>query len=184
MKRGRSLRLFGAAGLTLGALSAAGITASSLLLTATPAAAATNPCTSVPSIGLTAEVVATNGQTITSAGGNIDATGCDIGIYVGPGINGVTIGGTPASNGMTISGANDTGIFAEDNSSLTVQNNTIQGNGVAPGRGSFRTVALCWPERTRPRWIPTPSPTTVAAASSSTTTVRSTREPPRREPER
>ena len=53
MKRGRSLpRLFGTAGLTLGALSAAGITASSLLLTATPAAAAT--CFPAGATGLTA----------------------------------------------------------------------------------------------------------------------------------
>ncbi len=69
MKRGRSLRLFGAAGLALGALSAAGITATSLVLTATPAAAATCVPHTVSSIGMTAAVVATNGQTITSAWG-------------------------------------------------------------------------------------------------------------------
>ena len=144
MKWGRRLpRLFGVAGLTLGALSAAGITASSLLLTATPAAAASCPNT-VFSIGMTAAVVATNGQTIDSSGGNIDATGCDIGVYVGPGIDGVTIGGSTASDGVTISGANDTGVFAEDNTALTVENDTIQGNGVNPASGiiSYGGVVL------------------------------------------
>ena len=45
---------------------------------------------------------------------------------------------------MTITGANDTGIFAEDNSGLTVQNDTISGNGVNPGKGiiSFGGVVL------------------------------------------
>ncbi len=133
MKRGRRLpRLFGAAGLTLGALSAAGITTSSLLLTATPAAAA--GCVPAGTTGLTAAVVA-NGTLIDSTGGNIDATGCDIGIYVPPGVNNQTIGGSSASDGITISGANDTGIFAEDNTGLTVESDTIQGNGVAPGSG-------------------------------------------------
>src|SRR5262249_27372146 len=65
----------------------------------------------------------------------LDATGCDIGIYIGPGINGVTVGGASASLGITISGANDTGVFGEENTGLTVENNTIEGNGVNPGKG-------------------------------------------------
>ena len=36
---------------------------------------------------------------------------------------------------MTISGANDTGIFAEANSGLAVENDTVQGNGVDPAKG-------------------------------------------------
>ena len=45
---------------------------------------------------------------------------------------------------MTISGANDTGIFAENNSGLIVENDTIQGNGINPGPGiiSFGGVVL------------------------------------------
>ena len=143
MKVGRRwTRLFGAAGLTVGALSAAGITASSLLLTATPAAAAS--CTTESSIGLTAAVVATTGMTIDSGGGNINATGCDIGIYVPPGADNVVIGGTTASDGVTVSGANDTGIFAEANSALTIENDTVQGNGVDPAKGiiSYGGVVL------------------------------------------
>jgi hypothetical protein len=128
----RSTRLFGAAGLTVGALSAAGITASSLLLTAAPAGAV--GCTSVPALGLTAAVVAT-GTAIDSGGGNIVATGCDIGIYVPPGVDNQLIGGTSASDGVTVSGANDTGIFAEANSALTIENDTVQGNGVDPAKG-------------------------------------------------
>ena len=142
MKKGRSLRLFGAAGLTLGAVSAAGITASSLLLTATPAAAA--GCTTVSSIGMTAAVVANGAPISSGTNGNIDATGCDIGIYVPSTDDNQLIGGPSASDGITISGANDTGIFAENNSGLTVENDTIQGNGINPGPGiiSFGGVVL------------------------------------------
>ena len=132
MKSGRRVaRLVGAAGLTLGALSAAGIAGSSLLFTATPAGAV--GCTSVPAIGLSAAIVATNGQTIATQ--TVNATGCDIGIYVGPAVNGVTIGGATTADAVTVTGANDTGIFAEDNSGLTVQNDTITGNGVQPASG-------------------------------------------------
>ena len=119
MKLGRRLpRLVGVAGLTVGALSAAGITATSLLVTAPPAGAA--GCSPAGATGLTASMVATPGQTIDASSigsSTLDATGCDIGIYVPPSADGVTIGSTTtAGDGITISGANDTGIFAEQNS--------------------------------------------------------------------
>ena len=50
------------------------------------------------STGLTARIVATSGQTIS---GKVDATGCDIGIYIGPGITNVKV------KDATISGANE-----------------------------------------------------------------------------
>ncbi len=76
--------------------------------------------------GLTAKVIATKGQIIT---GIVDATGFDIGVYVGPGITGVII--TKA----TITGANDHGIFIEDTSNVIVQNSIISGNGISPHGG-------------------------------------------------
>ena len=131
MKTGRRItRLIGAAGLTVGALSAAGITASFLVVTAGPAAAA--GCSPAGTTGLTAAVVA-NGTAITAQ--TIDATGCDIGIYVPPMVNNQTIGGVSSALGVTVNGANDTGIFAQDNAGLTVENDTIGGNGVNPGAG-------------------------------------------------
>ncbi|HET6966565.1 MAG TPA: right-handed parallel beta-helix repeat-containing protein, partial [Acidimicrobiales bacterium] len=80
-------------------------------------------CTAAGSTGLTAKAVATtNNQVIT---GTIDATGCDVGIFVGPGITGVTIT-------ADVSGANDHGIFAVDTSGLTITGSHVTGNGVAP----------------------------------------------------
>ncbi len=71
-------------------------------------------------------MIATNGQTITGA--TVNATGCDIGIYVGSAVNGVTITGT------TVTGAGSEGIVAEDNTSLTITGSTISGQ-----RGSLPT---------------------------------------------
>jgi hypothetical protein len=87
-----------------------------------PSAAAAS-CAAAGTTGLTAAVIAQTGQTITS---NVDATGCGIGIYVGPSVTGVTI------DGATVSGANDHGIMAEGTSSLLIENSTIKGNGVSP----------------------------------------------------
>lgn len=70
--------------------------------------------------GLTTAVVATSGQTIT---GNIDATGFDIGIYIGPGVTNVMV------NSATVSGANDEGILVQDTSGIVISNSTIENNG-------------------------------------------------------
>ena len=47
----------------------------------------------------------------------------------------MTIGGPSASDGVTVSGANDTGIFVDEAADVTIQNDTVQNNGVAPGSG-------------------------------------------------
>lgn len=94
-----------------------------LTILATPVRAADSSCTTAGSTGLTAAVVATNGQKIT---GTIDATGCDVGVYVGPGTTHVTI--TKA----TISGANDHGIFVQDAKYIWITNNVVTGNQVNP----------------------------------------------------
>lgn len=87
-------------------------------------AAAGTSCSIAGTTGLTAAVVASAGQTI--SGQVIDASGCDIGIFVGPGVEHVTI------SGATVTGANDHGIFVQDTSHVSIRNSTISGNGVAP----------------------------------------------------
>lgn len=98
-----------------------------LALTATvavgPASAAAATCLSAGSTGLTAAVVASSNQTIT---GVINATGCDNGVYIGPGVSGVTV------NGAYITGANNHGIFIQDAVNDTIENSVVEGNGVAP----------------------------------------------------
>ena len=99
------------------------LTFSFMAILATPVVAADPSCTPAGSTGLTAAVVATSGQKIT---GTIDATGCDVGVYVGPGTTHVTI--TKA----TISGANDHGIFVQDAKYIRITNNVVTGNQVNP----------------------------------------------------
>ena len=41
-----------------------------------------------------------------------------------------------SSDGVTVSGANDTGIFVDQASTVTIENDTVQNNGVAPGTGT------------------------------------------------
>lgn len=88
-----------------------------------PVAAAAATCQSAGNTGLTAAVIATSNQTITGA---IDATNCDVGIYVGPGVTGVTV------EGATVTGASNHGIFVEDSSSDTIENSVVEGNGTSP----------------------------------------------------
>jgi parallel beta-helix repeat protein len=71
--------------------------------------------------GLSAAVVAQPHQKIAHRA--IDATGCDIGIYVGRHAGHVTI------NWVSVTGANAEGILAEKTSHLTVKNSTLTGNG-------------------------------------------------------
>lgn len=88
------------------------------------AGAAPLSCTTAGGTGLTAAVVASPGQRI--EGGIINATGCDVGIYVGPGVENVMI------DGVTVTGANDHGIFVQDTSHVRVESSTITGNGIDP----------------------------------------------------
>ena len=99
-------------------------------------------CAGAGSTGLTAAVLATAGERISAR--TIDAAGCDVGIYVGPGITGVTIGGAAAADAVAVTGANDTGILVEATSGITVEHATVQNNGVHPDTSlaSFGGIVL------------------------------------------
>jgi hypothetical protein len=117
-----------AAALALGiaGLGGAGVLAATVPIGVGVASAASCPNTTpAGSTGLTAAVVATTNQIINTP---VNATGCDIGIYIGSGVDNVTI------NGASVTGANVEGIFAEQNpTNLVIENTTVTGNGVAPG---------------------------------------------------
>ncbi len=97
-----------------------------VLLVPGGAALAAPTCVDAGSSGMTAVVVATSGQMIT---GTIDATGCDVGVYVGPIVTGVTI------QHASISGANEHAILVQDTVGTVIQHNTITGN--VSGGGSY-----------------------------------------------
>src|SRR5579884_18520 len=103
-----------------------------LALDAAPAHAAS--CSPAGNSGLTAALVATSGQTI--SGQTVDGTGCDIGIYLPPGGNGVTI------NGVTVSGADNHGIYGQDNDSVTIEGSTVQNNGLKPNHAINEIKAI------------------------------------------
>ena len=63
-------------------------------------------CLTAGSTGLTTKVILASNQQLT--GTAINATGCDIGIFVGPGTKKVLI------SGVTVTGANEHGIFVQD----------------------------------------------------------------------
>lgn len=75
------------------------------------------------STGFDAAIVAISGQKIT---GTIDASGFDVGIYIGPGVRNVKV------IGATVTGANDEGILVQDAANIVIKNSTISGNGVDP----------------------------------------------------
>ena len=90
-------------------------------LVSTTAQAAPRCVSNVANSGLSAAVVAQPNQTI--AHKTINAKGCDIGVYIGAGVDHVTI------NSVTVFNANFQGIFAEKTSYLTVEKSTIKNNG-------------------------------------------------------
>jgi Right handed beta helix region len=95
--------------------------AAALALTTAGAAQAQASCTpDVGGTGLSAAVVAHAHQHI--AHRVIDATGCDIGVYVGAGARHVSI------RSVTVTGANFQGIFAEKTSHLRISHSTVTGN--------------------------------------------------------
>lgn len=116
-KAGRSG--FIAAATALG-IASIGFLGTGAVAAAQPASAA-DCVANVADSGLSAAVVATSHETI--AHKTIDAQGCDIGIFVGPGVTGVTI------DGVKITGAGFQGIFAEKTSGLTVEHSTLTDNG-------------------------------------------------------
>ncbi|WP_162308115.1 right-handed parallel beta-helix repeat-containing protein [Segeticoccus rhizosphaerae] len=85
------------------------------------AQAAPNCTPNVDNSGLSAAVVAHSHQYL--ANRRVDATGCDIGIFVGPGVQHVTV------NDVVVTGANFQGILAYDTSYLTIKNSRIHDNG-------------------------------------------------------
>jgi hypothetical protein len=85
---------------------------------ATPAASCT---ANAGNTGLSASIVAHPGQRITHR--MVDATGCDIGIFIGRGVEHVTV------DAVTVTDANFQGILAIDTSHVTVVNSRIDGNG-------------------------------------------------------
>ena len=89
---------------------------------ATAGAAQADPsCTAnVGNTGLSAAVVATRGQTISH--GTLDASGCDIGIYIGHGARYVTV------HDMKVTGAAFQGIFAEKTSHVRITDSTVTNN--------------------------------------------------------
>ena len=80
-------------------------------------------CSQAGSTGLTtSQILGSNQQLI---GTTVNATGCDIGVYIGPGTDKVLI------SGVTVTGANEHGIFVQDASDVTIQYSVVTGNGVA-----------------------------------------------------
>jgi hypothetical protein len=116
------------------AVSAAALGATGLAVLGAPApSVAAAMCLPAGGTGLTAVTVAQSGAMVT---GPIDATGCDLGVYIGPGASGVTI------QGATISGANDHAILADAATNLTISGNTINGNGIKPTMGLAENKAV------------------------------------------
>ncbi len=97
--------------------------AGSLALAQAPAGAAA-ACVRAGTTGLTAARVVAS--TSTMRGTTVDASGCDVGIYVGPTAKNVVI------EKVTVTGANDHGIFVQDATHVTVLTSTVRANGVAP----------------------------------------------------
>ncbi|MDG6925558.1 MAG: right-handed parallel beta-helix repeat-containing protein [Nitrososphaerota archaeon] len=89
---------------------------------AAAAATATSDCVSAGSTGLTTVVVAFAGETIS---GSVNATGCDLGVYVPPGANGVMV------THAVITGANEHAILAQNVVGFTLRDSVITGNGLA-----------------------------------------------------
>jgi len=80
-------------------------------------------CSAAGSTGLTTQTILSSNQQL--IGATINATGCDLGIYIGPGTDKVLI------SGVTVSGANEHGIFVQDASRVTIQYSVVTSNGVA-----------------------------------------------------
>ena len=131
---GRATRFGLAAAITLGTGGFVGVLAA---VEAAPAGALS--CASAGTTGLTAAYVYSGGAwspSLPAAPATIDATGCDLGLYVAPGSSGVTI------DNYTVNNANDHGIFVQDSTNVTISNNTVTGNGVAPTAGIAENKAV------------------------------------------
>jgi hypothetical protein len=97
---------------------AVSLAAGSVLAAPSAFATTTSPTTTLPN-GFTAKVIAHSHQTIH---GVIDATGYDLGIYIGPGVHDVKV------LGAKVTGAHDQGILVQDTSDVAIRNSTVEGN--------------------------------------------------------
>lgn len=110
------------------AAAAAGVVGSGIGLVGLGAetASAAPTCAMAGDSGFTAAVVARTNQRI--SGGQINASGCDVGIYVGPGATGVRI------SRVRVTGASDAGILVQKTSRVTITGSVVTGNGFhSPG---------------------------------------------------
>lgn len=107
-------------------------TGGAALAVGSSAVSAAATCTAAGSTGLTAAVVVTSSVSRLK----IDAQGCDVGIYVPPGTSGITI------SRVTVTGANDHGIFAQNATGITIANSKVESNGVAPTAGIAENKAI------------------------------------------
>lgn len=91
-------------------------------------------CVAAGSTGLTAKVIS---QPFELISGFVNASGCDVGIYVGP-------SGSPvAIEGATVVDANDHGIFVQDGNSVFIVGNTVENNGLAPHTCAANQTSNC-----------------------------------------
>jgi hypothetical protein len=81
-------------------------------------------CSAAGTTGLTATMVVTTSHH-TISGKTINATGCDVGIYVSPGLSYVTI------TSDTIFGASQHAIFVQDGSHITITHDLVTANGAS-----------------------------------------------------
>lgn len=138
MRAGRSLPALGAV-LVMVILSiavATGAVARSPVSGSTSIAApsAGSGCQPAGSTGLTADVIAHSFEYIS---GTVNATGCDVGVYVGPGTTFVVI------EHATITDANDHGIFVQDASSIIIMHDVVEHNGLAPHKCATNQTTGC-----------------------------------------
>jgi hypothetical protein len=96
--------------------------------------AQTPACQPAGTTGLTAAKVAVSGESIS---GPVDASGCDVGIFVGPGLSHVVI------ENATVTGANDHGILVQNASDIVIEDSTVTGIGAhaitcPPGKPSAK----------------------------------------------
>ena len=107
--------------------------------TAAPPASAAS-CVQAGSTGLTAAEVVQKASDASKLPATVDATGCDFGIYVNNSSDNSHTAITIDS--VTVSGANDHGIFVQDSDKITISNSTVKDNGVAPTPGIGDNKAL------------------------------------------
>ncbi len=104
-------------------LVAAGVVAATAVPAAAAAATTPQSCLNAGQTGLTTVMVAHSGDRVHRT---IDASACDLGIYVGPGTRDVLI------SHSTITGSHDHGIFVQDARRIRVEHNTLRGTVTSP----------------------------------------------------